>query len=93
MKQWKKTAINFSESKLMELIDRTMCEENIFLTTDELDSTIGELENYMNQLEITFETGEKLSGDLQNVISDYTSYAYKEGFKEGIRLFRTLMNL
>lgn len=93
MKQWKKTAINFSESKLMELIDRTMCEENIFLTTDELDSTIGELEDSMNQLEITFETGEKLSDDLQNVISDYTSYAYKEGFKEGIRLFRTLMNL
>lgn len=93
MKEQKKISINFSESRLMDIIDTIIYYDNIFLTTDELDSLIGKIEHYIGNLGIDVEECNKLSDDMQDIANGYAQYAYKEGFKEGVRLFRTMMSL
>lgn len=86
--------LNMSEENIEEMLKVTLLESNINIYGKEA----GE---YMEFVCRTFADEYNISDKAQRDLSDYCSdiasmastYSFYKGFKEGIRLFRTLMSL
>lgn len=85
--------INFTEEKLMDTLEKLLSDDNINRYGDEAEALIKKVISYINSNEISDEVRFNLC-DYCTEIGDISStYGFKQGFKEGIRLFRTLMRL
>lgn len=86
--------LNISKDNIGGIIDLTLKESNI-------DPFGKETREYINFVCQKMAVDHNISEEAQRALSDYGSdiatmagdYSFQKGFKEGVRLFRTLMSL
>lgn len=86
-------AINFTEEKLMNVLDVLLYTENIERYGEDTAELIEKAHSYIKTNTIDSKVQFELCDYCSDIGSIAGTYGYKEGFKEGIRLFRTLMKL
>lgn len=88
-----KAGINFSPEKLMDIIHTLLCEENVDFVGEAAENTIAEADEYFCGRVQEESDQFEMNSYLYSIASAAGSFAYQEGFKEGIRLCRTLQVL
>lgn len=86
--------LNISEENIGKIIKYALNEDNIDLIGNEANNYI----EYVNAIfSKEYDLSEKALRDLSDCCVDLaqmaSSYSFQKGFKEGVRIFRTLMHL
>lgn len=88
-----KTELNINEGKLMQILEQQLFYDNIELTGSEANNLILQVHNYIKENDIDSTVKFELCDYCTEVGSLASKYAFQEGFKEGIRLFKTLIQI
>lgn len=88
-----KLEINFTEEKLMNVLDKVIFDENINRYGTETEDLICNVISYIKSNQMDPNVKFTLSDYCTEIGNKAGTYGFKLGFKEGIRLFRTMMNL
>lgn len=87
------TEINFTEEKLMDMLEQILFYENINRCGEEADELIDQAEDYIRNENISPDVQFKLCDYCSDISARASTHAFKVGFKEGVRLLRTLLML
>lgn len=85
--------INFTEEKLFDTLEKLLCDDNIDRGGAETDALIQKVISYIKSNEIAEDVTFSLCDYCTEIGDVASTYGFKQGFKEGIRSFRTLMRL
>lgn len=85
--------LNFTEYKIMEILEGLIFSENLDITGEITDELIGKVQTYICNNVPDHGVILQLEDYCNEIADEASSHAYKIGFKEGVRLFRTLMTI
>lgn len=91
--QDERTEFTINEERLFEILDLYSFQKNINIYGDQTDKIIEKVTNYIETLSIGSDEKLELCDSLESIESSAGRNAFNIGFKEGVRMFRTLMKL
>lgn len=89
----KRTEIGIDEDALCKMLKDYMFYENIDIYGDEMQGIMDSADTYMEKKGFDFDTVFELDEFIRDTAVAAGDHAFDVGFREGVRLFRTLMKL
>lgn len=85
--------IYFNEENLLNILDQLLCDCNIDRYGEETNTLVTHVHTFIQSNEIDPNVQFDLCDYCNEIATRASTYGFEQGFKEGVRLFRTLMKI
>ncbi len=86
-------AINFNNDNIFEHINFLQFSQNANFSGEDADKKVDEINTFLQNHDFSFEICSEVNDKVLQALNYTSDYAYKSGFREAIRLIKTLYSM